>query len=323
MTQTTVKRDADDILTASARRTPRLPHDVSEYVRANRLASVDGGRSTRRAIGLALIYTAAATVGWVVEHPLAWACVWMLQGLAFLGCVAGQHEAIHGLLYQRRGLNHAAGAVWGALLLFPYPAYRYGHLEHHRRTNMEGDTQPSPPFRNAWEYALFAPLSGALFVGAQWVAALRTLFGRPPTWLRGQRQRVEVRINTLLMLAALGFVAALTRAYPLAALRLYWAPLLVGGCVWVVLVTIPEHYGCDSGPASAFDTTRTTTSNAVLRWFFWGTNFHTAHHLHPNVPAPRLGELHDYIAPRCGHVERSYVRWHLHLLRSLIRPGVS
>jgi fatty acid desaturase len=310
--------DTEERAAVPAQRTPRLPKDVAEYVRVNDLTAVNGARSTRRAIGVVAVYAGLAAAGWTVNQPWLWPLVWLLQGLSLLGCIAGQHEAIHGLLYRHRRLNHSAGAAFGAVLLFPYAVYRYGHLEHHRRTNSEGDTQPSPPFRNVVEYLVFTPLSGAMFVGLQWWAALRTLAGRPPDWLRASRQRLEVQVSTGLMLAAIAAVTAATIANPHAWLVLYWAPLLFGGCVWVVLVTIPEHYGCEAGPAPAFATTRTTISNPVMRWFFWGSNFHTAHHLHPNVPSPRLAELHEYIAPRCEYVESSYVRWHVRLLRTLV-----
>lgn len=295
----------------------RLPRDVAEFVRVNKLTEVDGARSTRRAAGIAAVYLSAAYVGWSFNEPWLWALVWALQGMCFLGCVAGQHEAIHGLVYQRRGLNHLAGAVFGAMLLFPYAAYRYGHLEHHRWTNAEGDTQPTPPFRNVIEYVVLTPLSGIVFVAMQWWTALRTLAGRPPVWVRNSRQRAEIQCSTAAMLIALVALAAATMNFSQAALMLYWAPLLAGGCVWLVIVTIPEHYGCAPGPASAFDTTRTTTSNAALRWFFWGSNYHTEHHLHPNVPSPRLNELHEHIADRCQHVETSYLRWHFRLFREL------
>ena len=121
------------------------------------------------------------------------------------------------------------------------------------------------------------------------------------------------------MIAVVTALAIATNADPRAMLFFYWAPLLTGACAWIAITIAPEHYGCDAVPAFAFETTRSTISNAWMRWFLWGTNFHTEHHLHPNVPAPRLAELHDYIAPRCAHIEPSYLRWHARLFRELAK----
>jgi fatty acid desaturase len=56
-----------------------------------------------------------------------------------------------------------------------------------------------------------------------------------------------------------------------------------------------------------------------LSWFFWNSNYHAVHHLHPGVPSFRLPQLHEQIKDRCQYVERSYLGWHARFLAGLLR----
>jgi fatty acid desaturase len=148
---------------------------------------------------------------------------------------------------------------------------------------------------------------------------VKTAFGHPPPWLRTPRARREVTRSLVLLLAFVAALVSLTAANPVLMVAVYWAPVVLANTVLTAMVQMPEHYGIPKGPGSAFVTTRSTTSNGVVRWFLWGANFHAAHHMHPGVPALKLARLHNYIAPRCEYVERSYLRWHAGVIAQLAR----
>lgn len=307
-----------------ARHVIRVPRDVSQYVRENGLTAVDGWRSTRRFLSGAAAYVIALLVGLRADALAVWLPVWMFQGLVLLGCAAAWHEGVHGLLYRNKRVNHLVGALAGGVLIFPASAYRYAHLEHHRQTNTESDPETLPPYRNVFQYVLLQPLSGVIYVGFLWWESIKAAVGKPPVWLRTPESRRHVKANLAFMVALVCGLVYTAVQEPRLMFFVYGAPLLLCITWYVGMVTLPEHYGCAKGPGAAFQTTRSTTSNVVFRWFFWGTNFHAAHHLYPSVPAPRLAQLQDYIEARCDNTEPSYLRWHAHLIADLAarRPQV-
>ncbi|MFX8624383.1 fatty acid desaturase, partial [Acinetobacter baumannii] len=44
--------------------------------------------------------------------------------------------------------------------------------------------------------------------------------------------------------------------------------------------------------------TRSTKTNALMRWICWNMQYHTAHHAFPGVPFSNLPELHQTIFTR-------------------------
>jgi fatty acid desaturase len=78
-----------------------------------------------------------------------------------------------------------------------------------------------------------------------------------------------------------------------AALLLWLAPMVVMKFTHQMQNTI-EHLGLPHAP-NVLQNTRSTRTNAVLRWLCWQMQYHTAHHAFPGVPFHRLRELHETI----------------------------
>jgi fatty acid desaturase len=95
-------------------------------------------------------------------------------------------------------------------------------------------------------------------------------------------------------LAGYGLIVALSVIWrsPLA-LQLWLLPMLVMKPVHQLQNTI-EHLGLPHVP-SITENTRSTRTNAVMRWLAWNMQYHTAHHAFPGVPFYRLRELHEEI----------------------------
>jgi fatty acid desaturase len=67
--------------------------------------------------------------------------------------------------------------------------------------------------------------------------------------------------------------------------------------------------------------TRSTRTNAVMRWLGWQMQYHTAHHAFPGVPFHRLHELHEAIFTSRGAAPPSmtYVGFQIAVLRAFAR----
>jgi fatty acid desaturase len=136
-----------------------------------------------------------------------------------------------------------------------------------------------------------------------------TRVGKPPAHLRTRRQLRIANISTVISMLILASIVAFGWFHPSIVTRAWLIPLR-GGMFLTAMVTLPEHYLCQLGPGTALETTRTTVSNRLVRFFFWGTNFHTAHHLVGGIPSHRLAKVPAMMADQYGHMERGYLRWH-------------
>jgi fatty acid desaturase len=296
----------------------RVPPDIIEYIRQHRLTEVSAAHSTRRAISAVLLYGALATLGVWADHLAVWCAIWGVLGFLMIGSAAGMHEGVHSLLYKTRWLNDAAASVWAAVLLIPFETWRRFHLAHHRAVSTPDDPEPRVPYANIFQYLLIVLVLSPVFVIVMWACAVCTVLGFPPAFARSRAARRAAALNLCFMCVWAGSLIAATVSWPGLLLQVFWVPWQCG-LVLVTLATAAEHYGCKPGPDSAFVTTRTTTSNAVVRWFFWNSNYHGVHHLHAGVPSHRLPQLHERFQDRFEYVEPSYARWHLRLMASLLR----
>src|SRR6202041_3273641 len=78
-----------------------------------------------------------------------------------------------------------------------------------------------------------------------------------------------------------------------AAAILWLAPMLAMKGVHQLQNTI-EHLGLPHED-NVLVNTRSTRTNAFMRWLGWQMQYHTAHHAFPGVPFHRLRELHEAI----------------------------
>ena len=66
-----------------------------------------------------------------------------------------------------------------------------------------------------------------------------------------------------------------------------------------------------------FANSRTTRSNALVRWLAWNMPYHTEHHLYPSVPFHALPRLHALVSERLREVRPGYVALNRALWRAL------
>jgi fatty acid desaturase len=119
-------------------------------------------------------------------------------------------------------------------------------------------------------------------------------------------------------LAGYALIAAISLAARTAvALELWLLPMLLLKPIHQLQNTI-EHFGLPHVD-SITENTRSTRTNALMRWLAWNMQYHTAHHAFPGVPCYRLRQLHDdiFVQQRRAPPTMSYLGFQRAALRAL------
>jgi len=102
-------------------------------------------------------------------------------------------------------------------------------------------------------------------------------------------------------LAGYAAIAALSIATgSLIAVKLWLLSMLVMKPVHQLQNTI-EHLGLPHVDAIT-ENTRSTRTNALMRWMCWNMQYHTAHHAFPGVPCYALSRLHQELFVERGRL---------------------
>lgn len=296
-----------------------VPADVRAFVAANGLTSRSNWRATGRTAVVVASYATATAAGLALDNPVTWLAIWLFQGCVLVGSYSAMHEASHGTLYGSSRANRILGSAWASTILVNWSLWRSFHLEHHAHTGTDQD--PKLRYRlditNPLQYLLL-PLGGLAFMGQLWFQSLGTVFGRYPSFVRTRTGRAAIRRDGVVLLLITAVLVTAAVAAPGLLLRAWIVPLLIAVGVALPATGMTEHYHCSLG-GDVFDTTRSVVSNRLFRFLVWNNNFHTVHHLLPAVPFHHAPAVHRYIADQTVHLEPSYVRFHLGVLRSCVR----
>lgn len=265
-------------------------------------------------------YVTLSIVGLTCNSWLLYPLVWTLQGF-ILSCFLGaSHDCAHSTYSARRPVNRVAGVLWSSAILFNFTLYKAYHLEHHRSTAIEGDTEPRGQFHSILEYVTCVPALG--FFTSFWKMSFGLTGGKYPHFIRGNQERRAAVVDNWILAGWVGITIAYSIVSPWFMLKAYWMPLLFFFPM-VFFTSLPEHYGC-SLTDNPLSNTRSVLSNAAFRFLFWNGNFHAEHHALPGVPSWNLIKLHRLIGHRFENREVSYLRFHVALVTALIqrRPFV-
>jgi fatty acid desaturase len=274
----------------------------------------------------AFLALSAATVELAAAaSPLRYPVVF-LDGLVLLTFFASMHEAGHGTAFATPWLNRAVTWISAVLMLQSPTFFREFHFEHHRRTSDPlGDPEISgAPVLADWPrnpvFYLLQASGQHLMVGKAMFTLTSALlpgdavferlypFVRPPL----RRQVVwESRLVVALLLATCWF--GLTQVPGFSTLLLAW-PV---GHLALGLFVMPEHTGLGS-QGTQLHRTRSTRSNALVRWAMWNMPYHAEHHGFPAVPFHAAPELSRRIEPELENRMSGYLAFHAEALaRSL------
>jgi fatty acid desaturase len=163
-------------------------------------------------------------------------------------------------------------------------------------------------------------MSGVTYWYTRWLRILRFSVGIiTEPYLSPVRHAELTREARLHVLGYALIAAASVAAHSFAAVLLWLAPMIAMKGVHQLQNTI-EHLGLPHG-SNVLVNTRSTRTNAIMRWLSWQMQYHTAHHAFPGVPFHRLRELHEAIFTSRGasSPSMSYFGFQIAVLRAFAK----
>lgn len=220
----------------------------------------------------------------------AWAApLFMVHGILINFLYAGQHELSHWTVFRTRWLNEWLGRLFGFVLFYPRDFDQIQHLAHHRFTqDWAQDGELERPRYNLRSLLMW--MSGIEYWYTRWLRILRYSVGIIPEHYLPKARHPGLMLESRLHLVGYLVILAVSIAMrSTAALWLWLAPMVCMKFVHQLQNTI-EHLGLPH-VSNVLVNTRSTRTNALLRWMCWQMQYHTAHHAFPGVPFHRLKEL--------------------------------
>ena len=222
----------------------------------------------------------------------------VVDGILINFLYAGQHEMSHGTVFRTKKLNEVFGRVFGFAVLYPRDFDQIQHFAHHRYTQLwEGDGELARDRYSLASYLLW--VMGPTYWYTRVRRILRFSLGIVTEPYITDSLKPQVIREARWLLAGYVLVAGLSLGFgSLLAVKLWLLPMLVMKPVHQLQNTI-EHLGLPHVDTIT-ENTRTTRTNALMRWMCWNMQYHTAHHAFPGVPCYRLPELHKTIFDENG-----------------------
>jgi fatty acid desaturase len=294
-----------------------------EVIEPARLRALCLTSNARGAVQLLSHVGAVIIVGlllWRLRDSFFWiAPLFLLQGVLLNFLYAGQHELSHWTVFRTAWLNEWAGRLIGFVVFYPRTFDQLQHIAHHRYTQdwqRDGELVREP-------YALRSYLlwmSGITYWYTRWRRILRFSVGLVSEPYIAVARRPELVREARWHSAGYALIIVLSYLFHSWVAMVVWvAPMLAMKFVHQLQNTI-EHLGLPHVD-NVLINTRSTRTNAVMRWLGWQMQFHTAHHAFPGVPFHRLRELNEIIFTSRGTVPptMSYLGFQLAVLRAFAR----
>jgi fatty acid desaturase len=233
----------------------------------------------------------------------------VLHGVVLVFLFAPLHETIHYTAFRNRRLNQAVAWLCGMVLALPPGFFHTFHFAHHRDTQDPARdpelVRPKP--RSLADYLVV--LSGLPYWRERIGTTLRHALGRVDEPFVPARRRMAVAAEARVLLAIYGLVAAASVVLESPAALLYWlAPVVLGQPALRVFL-LAEHTGCPLVPGM-LENSRTTPSNALVRWLTWNMGFHAEHHAYPALPFHALPQAHERLKDRITIQAPGYLAAH-------------
>ena len=231
----------------------------------------------------------SGTLLWLTWGTWVAVPVFMAHGVLLNFLYAAQHELSHGTVFKTKWPNELFGRAIGFLMIFGRDFDWIQHSAHHQYTqNWEKDGELARDPYTLRSYLLW--MSGVTYWWTRCTRMLRLARGIVlEPYVRPDQHPIVIR-EARWHLAGYALIAVASVAFQSWAAVIVWlAPMVAMKPVHQLQNTI-EHLGL-SHRDDIFKNTRSTRTNAVLRWLCWQMPYHTAHHAFPSVPFWRLKEL--------------------------------
>jgi fatty acid desaturase len=250
--------------------------------------------------------------GWAVP-------IFAAHGVLLNFLYAGQHELSHWTVFRTRWPNEWLGRLFGFVLFYPRTFDQVQHMAHHRFTqDWTRDGELARRRYTLTSYLLW--MTGVTYWYTRWRRILRFALGVVAEPYLPAKRHAELIREARLHAAGYALIAGVSlMAHSGAAVFLWLAPMLA--MKWVhQLQNTMEHLGLPHED-NVLVNTRSTRTNALMRWLGWQMQFHTAHHAFPGVPFHRLRELNAAIFTARGAEPPSmtYLGFQIAVLRAFAR----
>ena len=251
----------------------------------------------------------------------------MLVTGALLGIVinflyAGQHELSHWTVFKTKFLNEFFGRVIGFFMLFPRDYDQIMHFAHHRWTqDWERDGELTRAPYTLGSYLLW--MSGITYWRNRVVGISRRACGIIIEPYIGASQEGKIIRESRWHLAGYGLIFSVSIYLESWGAVVFWLlPMLLTKPVHQLQNTI-EHLGL-SHESDILNNTRSTRTNALMRWLCWQMPYHTAHHSYPSVPFWQLRKLNEKIESIAGPVHQmGWIEFQIEVIRKLAQKDES
>jgi fatty acid desaturase len=244
-----------------------------------------------------LIHLSAGTL-WI------WPAMFV-HGTALIFLFAPLHETIHRTAFHSRALNDVVAFIAGLLVVLPREYFRAFHFAHHRFTQEADDPElatnkPASVAQLLWHVTGFP----------EWWWALKGLvtrsFGRlPEPFYATDRVRRSVVLESRWVLAIYAAALVGSIAAQSSVLLWYWVIPIMLAQPMLRLYLLAEHSGCPRS-ADMLENTRTTYTNALVRFLAWNMPFHAEHHAWPSIPFHALPQTNAVVRARLRKTAPSY-----------------
>ncbi len=264
-----------------------------EVIDAAKLRSLYVASDGKGAIQVLSHLGAVALTGALLWFALGtwWAVpLFMAHGVLLNFLYAGQHELSHWTVFRTRWLNEWLGRIFGFVLFYPRTFDQVQHMAHHRYTqDWAHDGELLRQRYSLTSYLLW--MSGVSYWYSRWRRIVRFSLGVVTEPYLPVKRHGELIREARYHAAGYALIAVVSlAAHSWAAVTLWLAPMLTMKFAHQMQNTM-EHLGLPHDE-NVLINTRSTRTNAVMRWLAWQMQYHTAHHAFPGVPFHRLHELH-------------------------------
>ncbi|NDA07789.1 MAG: rhizopine catabolism protein [Alphaproteobacteria bacterium] len=254
-------------------------------------------------------------------HSLVMGSWWVLLtgfclGVAVNFLYAAQHELSHWTVFRTKWLNEFFGRVIGFFMLFPRDYDLIMHYSHHRYTqdwDKDGELVREP--YTLQTFLLW--MSGVTYWRNRVVGIIRRARGiiiEP--YIHANEEGKVVRESRWHLVGYAVILGVSIYLETWAAVTFWLLPMLLTKPVHQLQNTI-EHLGLTHND-DILNNTRSTRTNAVMRWLCWQMPYHTAHHSFPSVPFWKLRRLNAKIEDACGEVHRmGWIEFQIEAVRRL------
>jgi fatty acid desaturase len=286
-----------------------------------RLSQRSDARGLVQLAAHAALLTLSGLLLWSVRHT-AWivpAIVAHGVVLDFLFCAL--HESIHRTAFKSRWLNDTVAWIGGALLILPAGYFRLFHMAHHRFTQ---DPAQDPELAQPPAATLASYLWRATGL-PNWrkrisVTLRHALTGQVSEAFIPTHEQGRVVLEARLLWASYVAIVIVSFALQGSAALLLWILPAMAGQPCLRLYLMSEHAGC-ALTDRMYANTRTTYTNAVVRFITWQMPYHVEHHAFPAVPFHALGKVNELIRGRLEVSAEGYLSLHRTFIAKLRAPG--